>query len=307
MTRHAIPTSFGRVLTAVAICAHAVAASSAPQAVGEYRGTLVCGMIKSPASLVISSAGGDRLTAALTVVEIGGGYSPQVLQLTGTFDRKSHSVDLKTSGGPRSPGFLRLRGTVAPSPAPLITGTIGDAVRCQYEFKPMAAGAAPLVPPPPLPPERRNEVSNIAGYSKAFEYIDATMTGAAGKGETIDTLFANEVKMLQAHGWRCVRSDRLRWRGQSAISEDNVSFNEFHLVRCRGDCARLQYHFRPPGTPRVFHYGLTRPIPTMETWFGVVESHLRWVFTVPAGAKPPDVTVFKFTTVPLAYGECPLH
>ncbi len=234
----------------------------------------------------------------------GAGYN-----LSGHFDSKT--------------GRFRLdpKPWVAPHPAALeamgIEGTF-DAETRKLTAKMLSdkCDAVELVPRgvtlPPLPPGAStparvrdpkriemmlapsNVTNDLAANNTGFEYL---VTAWYDPPDTLhDSAPIDEsVEGMKKEKFACVGSQHVTWdpAGLKGTAPDRVTITERYVVECAGDCNGVFY--RPEAGAQVIHFGLTRPLPTMQiksVWLG--GTAFRWIFSRTGNGQPPEIYVHRW-------------
>jgi len=263
---------------------------------GSYSGRYQCREWRA-IDLVITDQGSGLISAVFTFpLETGAGSASY--SMSGHYDERNGTFQLNPQSwlGRRPPGYnmIGMQGRFDPN-SRMLTGKI-DNLFCGI-FQLAGAGGTPL---PQLPPG--SPVAPAQGGSPALrsdpveagiEYWQAPEDKATPReSEPIDDV----IDWLRKEKYSCVGSQHLSWdaSGTKGTALDRVNTRARYVIECDGNCRGLRYIVATEA--QVQNFGHSKPIPVIQMkglWFGGTQ--IRWVFTRPAGDRPPEIYVHQWS------------
>ncbi|HEX3747877.1 MAG TPA: hypothetical protein VHW09_28275 [Bryobacteraceae bacterium] len=256
------------------------------------------------------------ITAAMTLhFHSANGIEAVGYRLTGSFDQKTGRFHFQpepwTTRHPAALEALGIEGTFDPATgrvaAKMLSGKC-DAVEMVppgEKLPPLTdASPAPPIPRDPKRPETLPGATNVtnyldvASYSPDFEYLVPRWydpPGTVYEGDPIDQV----AEIMKKDKFACEGSQRVAWdaSGTHGSAADRVGVTERYVIECVGDCKGVFY--RPEVGAQVIHFGMTRPLPTLQiksTFLGGAAIH--WKFSRTGGSQPaPAIYVHEWKTL----------
>ena len=237
-------------------------------------------------------------------------------RLKGTYDEKTGRFHFEpepwVSHHPAAYQALGIEGTFDAQTGRITARMLND--RCdKVELVPRGEKLPPLPDLPPTlvaprdakRPETLPGITNVTNYldpasfSPKFEYLVPAWfdpPGTVHDGEPIDEV----ADLMKKEKFACVGSARVTWdasgaQGTALGRQDGVVGRS--VIECIGDCKGLFYK---PGVASAVHFGMTRPLPTMQIKGSLGgPRNFQWIFSRTGKSQPPpEVYVYQWT--PLA-------
>jgi hypothetical protein len=171
------------------------------------------------------------------------------------------------------------------------------------KLPPLPDQPATLVAPfSPRRPETLRGVTNVTNYldggsfSPPFEYLVPAWydpPGTVHDGEPVDEV----ADLMKKEKFACVGSRRVTWdaggtQGTASVQQAGIAGRT--VIECVGDCKGLFYL---PAVARAVHFGMTRPLPTMQIPGSLGGPlNFQWKFSrTNKSQPPPEVYVHQWT------------